>query len=174
MRGIISLIIFSLILITAPSCSHHANKWAKYTGDRNFTVILPGTPVVRDVQEITPFGKQTVHYVTWKPATLDLNKFKLVQISYTDCPARFTSDSGKQNVALDSSINMRKRDFTDNEIISQPVDINGDRGRAFFYDPPKDNLITIVKQVIANHKRYDITVIAKKKLPYQRRNRQLF
>lgn len=158
----------SLITVLAASllvsCSTHKNKWAKYS-DRNFSINMPEKPVVSDKQENTPFGKQTVHYVTWKPETLELNKFRLFQVSYTDCPARFTSDSGRINAALDSSINSRKRDFTDNDIISHPIEMNGYPGRAFIYDPPGDNVITIVKQVIGNNKRYDLIIIAKRDYP---------
>ena len=155
-------IIPAVILIS--SCSQHTNKWAKYS-DHAFSINMPEKPQVYDKQESTAFGKQTVHYVSWKPETLELNKFKLFQVSYTDCPARYTTDSMRLNSALDSSINLRKRDFTELDIISQPIEINGYPGRAFILDPDRDNVVTIVKQIIANNKRYDLTVIAKRDYP---------
>jgi hypothetical protein len=126
---------------------------------------MPEKPQVYDKQEATPFGKQTVHYVSWKPESLELNKFKLFQVSYTDCPTRFTSDANTLSIALDSSINARKKDFTELDVTSQPIEINGYPGRAFILSPDKDNVITIVKQIVANNKRYDLTVIAKKDYP---------
>ena len=163
MRVFINLAIISIVIVIS-SCSAPNNKWAKYS-DHSFSVMMPVQPVVADKQEMTLFGKQTVHYITWKPTTLELNKFKLFQVSYTDCPAHYTADTFKLNATLDSSINMRKKDFTDNEILSQPIDINGFPGRAFIYDPPRENAITIVKQVIAYNKKFDLTVIAKRDYP---------
>jgi hypothetical protein len=164
MRAFANPIVICLTFLVCLSCSTHRNKWTKYS-DRTFSASMPEGAVLSDKQEVTPFGKQSVHYVTWKPSTLELNKFKLFQVSYTDCPARFTGDSMKMNAALDSSINIRKRDFTENDVASQPIEINGYPGRAFILDPPRDNVITIVKQVIANNKRYDLVVIAKRDYP---------
>lgn len=164
MRTFVSLIITALAAFFLQSCSEHHNQWAKYS-DAAFSANMPVKPVASDKVEITPFGKQKVHYVTWKPATLELNKFKLFQVSYTDCPARYTSDSMQMNATLDSSINLRKKDFTELEVVSHPIEINGYPGRAFIHDPAKDNVITIVKQIIAGNKRYDLTVIAKRDYP---------
>lgn len=152
------------IMITASSCSTKASKWSKYS-DRNFSINMPEKPQVYDRQEATPFGKQTVHYVSWKPESLELNKFRLFQVSYTDFPSRFTTDTATLNMSLDSSINSRKRDFTELDVISHPIEINGYPGRAFILSPDKDNVITIVKQIVANNKRFDLTVIAKKDYP---------
>ncbi len=164
MRTLINLIICCTAGIILSSCSEHNNRWSKYS-DHAFSVSMPEGPKVYDKVEVTPFGKQTVHYVSWKPETLELNKFKLFQVSYTDCPAHFTSDTMKMNAILDSSINLRKRDFTELEVLSHPIDINGYPGRAFILDPSRDNVITIVKQIIANNKRFDLTVIAKRDYP---------
>lgn len=163
MRTFLNLATICIVML-ALSCSPPNNKWAKYA-DHAFSITMPEKPVVSDKQEMTPFGRQTVHYVSWKPATMELNKFRLFQVSYTDCPARYTADTFRLNATLDSSINMRKKDFTENDILSEPVDINGYPGRAFIYDPPRENAITIVKQVIANGKRFDLIVIAKRDYP---------
>jgi len=165
MRTFINLVITASVILVFPSCSQHTNKWAPYS-DAAFTDSMPEKPLVYDkANELTPFGKQNVHYVSWKPQTLELNKFKLFQVSYTDCPGRYTSDSIQTNATLDSSINLRKRDFTDLEVVSEPISINGYPGRAFIYNPDKDNVVTIVKEVIADHKRFDLTVIAKRDYP---------
>ena len=152
------------VVLTFSSCSNKVSKWTKYS-DRNFSITMPEKPQVYDRQEATPFGKQTVHYVSWKPESLELNKFKLFQVSYTDYPSRFTTDTATLNMSLDSSINSRKRDFTDLDVISQPIEINGYPGRAVILSPDKDNVVTIVKQIVANNKRFDLTVIAKKDYP---------
>ena len=94
-----------------------------------------------------------------------MNKFKLFQVSYTDYPSRFATDTATLNMSLDSSINARKRDFTYLDVISQPIEINGYPGRAFILSPDKDNVVTIVKQIVANNRRFDLTVIAKKDYP---------
>lgn len=164
MRTFISFVLCCSACFVITSCSEHNNKWSKY-GDHAFSVTMPAGAKVYDKQETTPFGKQNVHYVTWKPESLELNKFRLFQVSYTDCPARFTGDTMKINATLDSSINQRKRDFTELEVVSHAIEINGYPGRAFIHDPARDNVITIVKQVIANNKRYDLTVIAKRDYP---------
>ena len=164
MRTTIGFLIAGAFIFLCTSCSEHHNEWSKYQ-DRAFSIRMPVKPVVTDKVEITPFGKQNVRHVTWKPATLELNKFKLFQVSYTDCPARYVADSMKTNGTLDSSINLRKKDFTETEILSEPIEINGYPGRAFIYDPARDNVITIVKQVIAANKIFDLTVIAKRDYP---------
>jgi hypothetical protein len=164
MRERISLFIIFFCLLIA-SCTPPNDKWARYSGDKTFSVLMPVQPVASDRMEATPFGRQNVHYVTWKPATMELNKFKLFQVSYTDCPSRYTSDTAKLNATLDTCINLRKRDFTENDVISEAIEIGGYPGRAFIYNPPRENVITIVKEVIANNKRYDLTVIAKRDYP---------
>ena len=161
--GLVISGILSVILIL-PSCSTKPTSWAKYS-DRNFSIRMPEKPQVYDRQEATPFGKQTVHYVTWKPESLELNKFRLFQVSYTDYPSRLATDTATMNMSMDSSINARKRDFTELDVISQPIEINGYPGRAFILSPDKDNVVTIVKQIVANNKLFDLTVVAKKDYP---------
>ena len=167
MRTKIHVIIACLFASLCFSCSSNTGKWDRYTAkDGAFSVFMPATPEAYDRTEVTAFGKQVVHYVTWKPATFELNKFRLFQVSYTDCPAQYTSDSARLNAALDSSINLRKKDFTEEvDIPTQPVEQSGYRGREFIFDPAKTNVITIVKVFIANHKRFALTVIAKKDYP---------
>ncbi len=164
MRAFTNLALISFVIFACVSCSENDNRWAKYS-DRSFSIRMPEKPKVYDKTEATPFGKQTVHYVSWTPESLELNKFKLFQVSYTNCPAAFTSDTGILSISLDSSINARKKDFTDLDVSSQPIAINGYPGRAFILSPDKENVVTIVKQIIANNKRYDLTVIAKKDYP---------
>lgn len=164
MRSLLILFAISLTFYGCTSCSEHSARWAKYT-DRAFSVRMPEKPKVYDKTESTPFGKQNVHYVSWSPESLELNKFKLFQVSYTNCPATFTSDTGIISASLDSSINARKKDFTDLDVVSHPIEINGYPGRAFIYSPDKENTITIVKQILANNKRYELTVVAKKDYP---------
>ena len=57
------------VVLTLSSCSNNVSKWTKYS-DRNFSITMPEKPQVYDRQEATPFGKQTVHYVSWKPESL--------------------------------------------------------------------------------------------------------
>jgi hypothetical protein len=149
------------------SCSSNSGKWDRYTDPAGaFSVMMPTHGQSYTKTEITPFGKQVVHYATWKPATFELNKVKLVQVSYTDCPKAYVGDSVHLNAALDSCISLRKKDFTEvDEIHSQPISFNNYPGRAFIYDPPKNNVITIVKEFFANNKRFDLTLIVKKDYP---------
>jgi len=79
---------------------------------------------------------------------------------YTDCPARYTADSLSLNTMLDSAINMRKKDFTENEIKSEVIELNGYPGRSFIYD--NGSSTAIVKMCIVNNKKYDLTVVTNK------------
>ena len=159
--AVIGIVVFSLVI---SACSSHKNRWSKYA-DRSFSIRMPEGRKEYDKMLVTSFGKQNVHFIEWRPESLELNKFKLFQVSYTDVPARFTSDANKMNESLDSSINVRKRDFTELEVISQPIEMAGYPGRTFILNLPADNVITIVKQVIAGNRRYDLTVVAKKDYP---------
>lgn len=163
MKGIFGILL-AVLLFTTGACTHHVSSWSAYQESGKFQAEFPGKPVVTDKVETTPFGKKTVHYVSWKPATLELNKFKLFQVSYTECPTYSEADSSLYK-ALENSINIRKKDFTDNDIQSQAITINQYPARAFMFDPPHESVITIVKQVIVNNRRFDITVIAKKDYP---------
>jgi len=67
-----------------------------------------------------------------------------------------------REVMLDSSISMRKKDFTDKDFPSQAIELNGFPGRAFIFDMPSNNTIAIVKECFVNNRRYDLTVVAKR------------
>jgi hypothetical protein len=166
MRTFTNLAVIVLFIFLGSSCSSNNTKWDTYKSPNGgFSVFMPEHPKTFDKTESTPFGKQVIHYVQWKPATCELYKIKLVQIAFTDCPRSLFSDSLHVNAIMDSSINQRKRDFTELDILSHPVDINGYPGRAFMYDPAGDNVITTVKQCFANDRRYDITVVTKRDYP---------
>ena len=161
MRPLIQLIIICVLFCLVSSCRDQT-PWAQYTAkDAGFTVFMPSKPVRTDKKT----GKQVIHYVTWKPETFALNKFKLFEVSYTDYPGFVNSDSTALNALMDSSINARKRDFTDLDVESQPITLNGYPGRAFMFEADRGNTITIVKECIVANRRYDLTVIAKKDYP---------
>ncbi len=165
MRKFIHLVSIGLCILLLPACSEEKfSSWSRYTSQSGaFSIEMPPHPKTVDKTEATVFGKQVVHYVTWKPGTFALDKFKMFQVSYTDCPQRFTSDSTTLNAALDSSINHRKTDFTEiDDIVSQPIQLNGYKGRTFIYSREGDNTVTIVKEYIIQNKKYDLTAIVKK------------
>jgi len=161
MSSLIKISIFCLLAISVTSCTQDNDTWAKYTSKEGaFSVFMPTHLLKLDKKEVTPFGKQVTHYVTWKPSTFAIDKFKLFQVSYTDCPARVCTDSVLLNAALDSAINLRKKDFTESEIESQVIELNGYPGRSFIYD--NSNATAIVKLCIVNNRKYDLTVVTKK------------
>ena len=162
MRSFIKLSLISVITIsTCSSCSDNNEAWAKYSSKEGaFSVNMPGNIKRLDKTLPTPFGKQVIHYFTWKPSSFSIDKFKLFQVSYTDCPSRAERDTAILRSALDSSIGLRKKDFTETEIVSEPIEFNGYPGRSFIYD--LNNSITIVKECIVNNRVYDLTVICKK------------
>ena len=112
--------------------------------------------------EVTAFGKQVRHFVRWKPSSFAIDKFKLFEVSYTNCPVAL-SDTARLNMMLDSAAEMRIKDFTEEEPVEyQKIEFNGYLGRAFFYDAPKGNTSVSVKMCIADGKLYDLVVVAKK------------
>ena len=140
------------------------NSWTQVTNaEGGFMISMPGDTKLEKSEktEVTPFGKQVVHFLTWKPKTFSINKFKLFQVSYTDCPARYLSDTIMQQVMLDSSIRMRARDFTEKAIVAENIELNGYPGRSFIYQIPHDNNLANVKQCFTNNRRYDLIVIAR-------------
>ena len=149
------------------SCSEKDSKWEKFNvTEGNYSILMPSDAKKYVKQEETIFGKQAVHYLSWKPSTFSLNKIKLFQVTYTSCPRSAMADTVLLNATLDNSIeNRKKNDFSEIEVATQRVDINGYPGRAFIYGAPKDNVITIVKECVAGDKLYDITVIAKRNYP---------
>jgi len=164
MRSIINFIGLLSFLIVLSSCSSNNEAWTKQNvPEGNFSINMPSEVKKTEKKEVTAFGTQVTHFITWKPSSFAIDKFKLFQVSYTDCPANIAADSNLLNVMLDSAIDMRKKDFTESEIIeSQSIEINGYPGRAFFYDAPKGNTIVTVKICITGNKLYDLVVISKK------------
>lgn len=163
MRSLLSFacIIFACIAVT--SCGTNKKEWTTITsGDGGFSILMPPNTVKKDKMEVTSFGKQMIHFISWKPSNFSIDKFKLFEISYTACPDRFITDSIMREVMLDSSISMRKKDFTDKDFPSQAIELNGFPGRAFIFDMPSNNTIAIVKECFVNNRRYDLTVVAKR------------
>jgi len=166
MRHLLRLTVICTIILTLSSCSEKSGNWQKYTaGDGSFAINMPEGYTKADKRENTVFGRQTVHYITWKPSVFGLDKFKLFQITYTDCPKTAAADTLTIGAMLDKSMTERKKDFTEVDVAFQNVNVDGYPGREFIYDPPSDNVITIVKECIANNRLYDITVIAKRNYP---------
>ncbi len=165
MKTLMHCVAFLGICLTLGSCVGNVGNKAWYTFDcpeGGFRINMPEKPVKSDKVEVTAFGKQTVHFYTWKPKTFSIAKFKLFQISYTDCPPRYISDTIMGSVMLDSSIRMRTHDFTEKDDVKfEHIEINSYPGRAFFYDVPHDNNVVIVKQCFANNRRYDLVVVTK-------------
>ncbi len=164
MRSILrySFYLGSCLLILSCGGKKESDWYTLKSGEGGFTVNMPSKPVKSDKTEVTAFGRQAVHFYTWKPGTFSIAKFKLFQISYTDCAPRLVSDSVMMELMLDSAINMRKKDFTEKEIVSQHIELNGYPGTAFIYQVPNDNTIAIVKECITNGRKYDLTVICKR------------
>jgi hypothetical protein len=167
MRTRIKLIISGISFFLLSSCGDDgSNTWTKYTSSEgNFTISMPAHPKKWDKKEVTVFGKQTTHYITWKPTSFSLDKFKLFEVSYTDAPVRIGTDSARIGALLDSGINLRKKDFTEAEIESQVIELNGHPGRAFIYNPPRGTTIAIVKECIVGNRKYDLTAVAKQNYP---------
>ncbi len=154
----LSVLVAALLFLV--SCGGNNNDWAQYTsGDGGFSVLMPANPVKSEKIEVTAFGKQKVHFITWRPSTFSIDKFKLIQVSYTDCPARFAGDSVMTDFMLDSSINMRKKDFTDKDFVAETITLNGYPGKSFILDNGGNTVI--VKQCITNNRRYDLVIVAK-------------
>ena len=162
-RFILGSLAFCLIGVFCSCGNGSTTKWTTYTSaDGGFTINMPNETKTSEQVLPTPFGKQTVHFIMWKPSSLTIDKFKLFQISYTACPSRVVTDSsGTQNV-LDSSINQRVKDFADVDVDIENISVNGYPGRAFIFDQPDFSTIAVVKECIVNNKIYDLTVIMKR------------
>ncbi len=158
-----NLIIF-LSFIMLSSCSGNDNEWKTHTiPEGGFSVGMPSPITKTEKTEVTPFGKQKRNFVRWKPSSFAIDKLKLFEVSYTNCPSSVIGDSTLMNVMLDSAVEMRKHDFSEVDIIEhQSIELNGYPGRAFFYDAPKGNTLVSVKICIAGNKLYDLVVIVKK------------
>ena len=166
MRNLVKTVLLIAPVFLFSRCSNNETKWQKFNANEGgFTIDMP-SPVTKSEKQIPFFyGKQIVHFYTWKPATFEIQKFKLFQVSYANCPARTTSDTNYLRAVLDSAIELRKKDFTEKtEIESEDIDFNGYMGRAFFYDGGGNTLVT-VKEFIANSRLYDLTIISNKNYP---------
>jgi hypothetical protein len=161
MKPLLKLTLAGSLLFMMASCSQDSETWSKYSStDGGFSVTMPGNPVKSEKTVATAFGKQVVHFISWKPTAFAIDKFKLFEVSYTNAPARASSDSMSINAALDSCINIRKKDFTEADIVSEAIELNGYPARSFIYE--SGNSIATVKECIVNNKLYDLTVISKK------------
>ncbi|GAA4466205.1 hypothetical protein GCM10023093_19930 [Nemorincola caseinilytica] len=161
MRYFLFSILFAIVL---PSCSRDDTGWKTHTiPEGNFSADMPSPVQKAEKTEVTVFGKQVRHFVRWKPSSFAIDKFKLFEVSYTDCPANVLTDTFRLNMILDSAVEMRIKDFSENDIIDyQKIELNGFMGRAFFYDTPKGSTTVSVKICIAEGKLYDLVVVAKK------------
>jgi hypothetical protein len=151
-----------LLLAGLLACkNNNKSEWAIFSsGPGAFSVNMPVKPELTQKTEVTPFGKQVVHFVTWKPSAVSISKFKLFQISYTDCPQTVVADTIMTQVMLDSSIKMAKQEFSEKELSVENIELNGYPGRAFIYEA-KGNTVVIVKQCITNNRRYQLTCITR-------------
>ena len=154
-------ILFAGILLS--SCGGGTPDWDTYTSaEGEFSVIMPTNTKLTEQVLPTPFGKQVVHFVAWKPASMAIDKFRLFQVSFTECPSGYMADSMSLQRVMDSCIAMRVRDFADVEVSIENIRFNGYPGRAFIFDVKDNSTIAIVKQCIVNHRLYDLTVILKR------------
>lgn len=148
-------------LLSLSSCLSGVKKdWKTYTSAEGaFTISTLGDFEKTTVNELTPYGKQPVHYLKWKPSSFSISKIKLIQVTYTDCPAKYIVDSNFRNVMLDSAIKMRARDFSDTYETFQNIELNTYPGRTFVFDVPTSNSIAIVKLCVVNNRKYDLTMV---------------
>src|ERR1017187_6465537 len=94
-------IFFLMVSFMTPSCNN-TTKWAEYSSkEGGFSVFMPAD--VKKTDKKT--GKQVIHFITWKPSSFALDKFKLFEVSYTDVPGAVNADTGRLNILLDTSIN---------------------------------------------------------------------
>jgi len=161
MRNLLYILFLSFIVV---SCGEKNDKWITHNVPEGGFSVGMYSPVVKTKKtEITVFGKQERNFVSWKPSSVAIDKFKLFEVSYINCPASAITDSIQLNATLDKAIDLRKNDFSEVDVIeSQAIELNGYPGRAFFYDAPKGNTLVSVKICIANGRLYDLVVIAKK------------
>jgi hypothetical protein len=170
----VALAVVAVAMMVIGSCKPSNTVWEAYTSrEGGFSIIMPPNPKKVDKVLMTPFGKQAVHFIEWRPESLTIDKFKLFQVSYTGCPSAAADSFSRQRI-LDSSIVMRAKDFTELDIDIHTVDLNGYFGRAFIFDVQGNNTIAIVKECIVNGKLYDITVVLKKNYATNKEVHQFF
>ncbi len=166
MRACNSFIAILVVAALLFSSCHPSSRSERYSSNADgFSVYFPAKPVTAVKQERTIFGMQAVHYVTWKPGTFDINKLKLLQVSFTDCPRSASADSMRIAVTLDSSINMLMRDYSEFDIESHEISMDGYPGRSFIFLDDKENSSTVVRQILTNNKIYTLTAVSKKDYP---------
>ena len=85
----------------------------------------------------------------------------MFQVSYTNCPARVLQDSVLMDVMLDSSIRMSAENYSEKELETQAISLNGYPGRAFIYNSTEGNEVMIVKECIINNRKYNLSVVIK-------------
>ncbi len=94
MHKLSHLVILCTLFLVLSSCAEKETKWDKYNvPEGNFSIQMPVDAKKFIRQEETIFGKQAVHYLSWKPSTFSLNKIKLFQVTYTTCPRSAMSDT---------------------------------------------------------------------------------
>jgi predicted acylesterase/phospholipase RssA len=151
-----------VVLMAGCSVPEATDKWINFTSkDGGFSVNMPAPPLLEDKAELTINGKQTVHYCTWKQTRLPNVKFKLFQVSYTNCPS-IAADQQQLNTMLDSSIKLQMTYYTDNALNVDTVKLSGYPARAFIYQDPLSRAVTICKECIANNRKYDLVVVSAK------------
>ena len=162
MRTLVKLTLICTAIFIS-SCHPNNIPWEKYTSNEGaFSVYMPSPVKKKDKKGYSIFGRDvTTHFVYWEPPTFTIDKFKLFQVAYTDCPANFCTDTALMNTMLDSAILTRRRDYTDIELPIQNIALNGYAGRAFFYDKEGSMLIS-VKTCIVNNRIYDFVLVSKK------------
>lgn len=159
----LSLYLIIVLFIFGSCGAEHGAVAVQTFKEGNFSVLIPEPIKKTQKTENTVFGKQVRYFVRWAPSSIAIDKFKLFEVSYTACPPSVSADSLHLNRVLDSAVEMRKKDFSEVEMIeSQAIELNGYPGRAFFFDDPKGNTLVTVKMCIAGDKLYDLVVIAKK------------
>ena len=163
MRIILRLFFICFGIFILSSCNPKNIPWEKYTSTEGaFSIYMPAPIKKKDKKGFSIFGRQVVsHFLYWDPPTFTIDKFKLFQVTYTDCPANICRDTALLNTMLDSAIITRRRDYTDAEIPIQNIALNGYAGRAFFYDG-EGNMLVSVKTCLVHDRIYDFVVVSKK------------
>jgi len=153
--------LLTFICVFSISCSTADDvKWVNIVSkEGGYSVNMPYGSKKEDKQETTIFGKQTVHYCSWVPTILGFVKFKLFQLSYTECPASVNMDQPSVSDLLNKGITARMKDYTDEPTEVDSSQLNGYDARSFILNKAKMNTITICKECVANHKKYDLTVV---------------
>jgi len=115
MRSLFYIICFSFFLV---SCGGKNDKWTTHNVTEGGFSVGMYAPIEKTKKtEVTIFGKQERHFVSWKPSSVAIDKFKLFEVSYINCPASAIADSIQLNATLDKAIDLRKNDFSEVDVI---------------------------------------------------------